>query len=166
MRRAFTLIEILVSVTIVAVISGGALVNLNKYSSRQRLQKSVGEVNSALKLAQNYAKTRQLPIGSGETDLKYIRVFIKDDKYMVAEANGVGSTYFHILVNTDEIEVGSTPAEIFFWSGNGRLVGDTIGTVYASSEKATFYVRANSDITNYGKIEVSSLGQVNVVGIF
>lgn len=166
MRRAFTLIEILVSVSIVAIISGGALVNLNQYSSRQRLQKSVGEVNSALKLAQNYAKTRQLPIGSSETDLNYIRVSIEDGKYLVADANGVGSTYFHILVNTDEIEVGSTPAEIFFWPGSGRLVSDTNGTAYTSNEKATFYVRANSDITNYGKIEVSSLGQVNVVGIF
>lgn len=165
MNRAFTLVEILVSITIIAFISGGVLVNLNKYSSRQELIRSVENVNSSLKLAQNYAKTRQLPVGSSETDLNYIHVSMDGD-YLVAEANGVGSTYFYTLINTSEIKIGSTPADIYFWPGSGRLSKNTVGTAYTTNEKATFYVGATGDINNYGKIEVDSLGQVNLIGIF
>jgi prepilin-type N-terminal cleavage/methylation domain-containing protein len=165
MKRAFTLVEILVSVTIVALISGGALLTMNKYSSRQRLIKSVETVQSSLKLAQNYAKTRQLPVGSSEVDLEYIHVFMDGD-YLMADANGVGSTYFYTLVENSEIIVGSVPTDIYFWAGSGRLAKDIGGTAYEINEKATFYVGATGDINNYGKIEVDSMGQVSLVGIF
>lgn len=166
MKRAFTLVEILVSVTIVAFVSGGALLVMSKYSSRQRLSKSVETVNSSLKLAQNYAKTRQLPVGSTETDLSYIHVYISDGKYLTAEANDVGSFYFYTLVNDSEINVGSTPADIYFWAGSGRLVRDVGGTAYGINEKATIYIGATGNINNYGKIEIDSMGQVNIIGIF
>ena len=166
MKRAFTLVEILVSVTIVALVSGGVLLNLNKYSSRQRLLKGIETVNSSLKLAQNYAKTRQLPVGSSETDLNFIHVYISDGKYLAAEANDMDSFYFYTLVNDSEINVGSTPADIYFWPGSGRLAKDVGGTAYGINEKATFYIGATGDINNYGKIEVDSMGQVNLIGVF
>jgi prepilin-type N-terminal cleavage/methylation domain-containing protein len=165
MNRAFTLVEILVAVTIIAFVSGGVLLNLNKYSSRQRLIKSVEIVNSSLKLAQNYAKTRQLPVGSSETDLRYVHVYM-DGNYLLADANDAGFEYYYTEINNSEIHIGSTPADIYFWAGSGRLAKDFNGTAYAVNEKATFYINAQSDITNYGKIEIDSMGQVNLIGIF
>jgi len=165
MKRAFTLIEIMVSITIIAFISGGVLLNLNRYSTRQRLIRSIENVSSSLKLAQNYAKTRQLPIGSTETDLEYIHVSMDGD-YLVAEANGIGLTYFYTLINNSEIQIGSTPADIYFWPGSGRLVKDIGGTPYTTNEKATLYVNSVGETDNYGKIEIDSLGQVNLIGIF
>ncbi len=166
MSRAYTLIEIMVAVSIIAFISGGVMISLNSYSSRQKLNKTIEEVTSAVRLSQNFAKTRQLPVGSGETELLYVRLQLIDGKYLVADANGVGDSYFSTVVTSTEIGVGSTPAVLYFWAGSGKLSKDNAGTMYGDSEKATFYVKANSDITNYGKLEVSSLGQINLVGIF
>jgi len=165
MKPGFTLIEILVSVTIVALISGGALVYLNNFNSRQKLDRSKEEVISAIKLAQSYAKTRQLPFGSAETELQYVQLQTVGN-YLVAGANGIGSTYFSVLVNNEGMAIGSTPALVYFWAGDGRLSQDTVGTSYANDEKATFYIQAQNDIDDYGKLEINSLGQVNFVGYF
>ncbi|MFA5025389.1 MAG: type II secretion system protein [Candidatus Shapirobacteria bacterium] len=165
MKRGFTLIEVLISIAIVAFISGGVLVNLNQYNSRQKLNKSIDDVVSSFKLVQSYAKTRQLPVDSAETELKYIQVQIVDGKYLVADANGVGSTYFHTLVNTDEVTVSSIPAVIYFWPGSGKLVKDIGGTAYGSGETVTITIQANSDISDHGVLEINSLGQINVISI-
>jgi prepilin-type N-terminal cleavage/methylation domain-containing protein len=161
MKRAFTLLEILVSVTIVALISGGALVYLNKFNSQQFLNKSKDEVVSAMKLAQSYAKTRQLPFGFGETELNFVQVKISENGFLELRANSdIGPTYSSLLVNSGAISVGSTPAIIYFWAGDGRLSRDTFGTSYGSDEKATLYVRAGGDVNDYVKIEIDAMGQI------
>lgn len=166
MKRAYTLIEILIAVSIMAFISGGVLINLNQYNLRQTLDKSVEDVTSILKLTQNYAKIRQLPIGTVETELKYIRLYMENGMYLVAEANGVGETYFYTKVGRSDIGVSSTPGDVYFWPGSGRLSKDALGTPYLSNEKVVFTIRMDGATVKYGKLEVNPLGQVNNLGIF
>lgn len=136
MRKAFTLIEILISVTVLAVISGGALIYLNNFNSREKLVESKSEVVSALKLAQSYAKTRQLPLNSSENELKYVQVQMVGDN-LVAGANGIGSTFFaYPIGQKDTLTISIIPEIIYYWSGNGFLSHDTNGTMYVGDESA------------------------------
>ena len=161
MKIGFTLIELLVAVTIVAVVSGGSLLYLNKFNSGQILQKNIDEVVSVLKLAQSYAKTRQLPFGSSETELKFVQVKVTPSGYLELRANSdIGPTYSNILVNSGIISVGSTPAVIYFWAGTGSLSKDAFGTNYSSEERAQVNVWANGDINDESKIFLDSMGQV------
>ena len=159
MKRAFSLVEILVLVTILAVISGGALVYLNSFNSQQKLNKGRDEVVLAIKLAQSYAKTRQLPVGSDETELRYVQLQIKDGN-LVAGANGIGSTYFSIRIGNEGIGVSISPQVIYFWAGNGFLVKDELGTLNSNNEKAEVTIEQKNIIISQEKIEINSLGQI------
>ena len=159
MKRAFSLVEILVSVTILAVISGGALVYLNSFNSQQKLNKGRDEVVLAIKLAQSYAKTRQLPVGSDETELRYVQLQIKDGN-LVAGANGIGSTYFSIRIGNEGIGVSISPQVIYFWAGNGFWVKDELGTLNSNNEKAEVTIEQKNIIISQEKIEINSLGQI------
>lgn len=158
MKQAFTLIEILVSMTILAIISGGALVYLNNFNSQQKLNKGRDEVVAAVKLAQSYAKTRQLPLNSEETDLRYVQLQIKDGN-LVAGANGIGSTYFSLQVGDKEIGVSSVPEVIYFWAGNGFWVKDEMGTLNGDDETAKLIIELKNIIISQKVIEINSLGQ-------
>lgn len=165
MKRGFTLIEILVSITIVALISGGALIYMNNFNMRQKLNSSQEEVVSALKLAQSYAKTRQLPLNSVESELNFVRIEVSSGGFLVARANSdVGTTFFSKLVNNNEIEVSTSPAVIYFWAGGGgRLSHDIDGTPYGVGETATVLVQRKILSSDYYQIVINALGQISGV---
>jgi len=163
MRRGFTLIEIIVSVLILVIISGGALVYLNNFTSRKKLDKGRDEIVASLKLVQNYAKTKQLPVGSAATELHYVTLTVNPSGYLEVNANGdISQNYFKNLVNTSDISVTTSPSPIIFWAG-GRLSFDT------SLTKTRFYGvndTAVVNIFNYNQgggkyqIIINALGQV------
>jgi len=163
MKRAFTLVEILVAVVVVMVISSGALIYLNNFNSRQKLDKSKDEVVSAIQLAQSYAKGRQLPIGSTETELKYVRLGVSTDGYMIARANGdaIDPYYYKNLVNDGEITVSIAVPPIYFWAG-GRL-SDSSGTMFGVNQTATVNIVNNGQSGGSYQITINSLGQVSEV---
>ena len=159
MKSAFTLIEILVSITILALISGGALVYINNFNTRQLLNKSKDDVVSNIKLAQSYAKTRQVPLGSTETDLKYVQ-FQMLGSNLVAGANGIGSTFFNILVTNNSIGVSTIPTTIYFWGGNGFLSSDINGTMLGVGSTVGVFVQSRDNLEGYYHIIIDSLGQI------
>lgn len=164
MKRAFTLIELLVTVTITVLISGGALIYLNNFRSRQELDQSKDQVASLLKLAQSYAKTRQMPVGSSG-NLSFVQVKFSNNNIEARANSDIGPSYFSNLISeSGEISIGSTPAVIYFWGGNGKLASDATGTLYNSNQKASIYVKIKSAISAYDKLEINSLGQVSFVG--
>lgn len=162
MRSAFTLVEILISVIVLAVISGGALVYLNVFNSRQKMNVTRDEVVSLVKLANNYAKTRQLPLNSTETQLKYVQVQMVGNN-LVAGANGIGSTYFSTPMGNESIGVSSVPSVMYFWNGNGFLSHDINGDMYDSDENVIIFVQSKNDLIAYNRIIVDSLGQIRSV---
>jgi prepilin-type N-terminal cleavage/methylation domain-containing protein len=162
MRRGFTLIELLISFTILTVISGGALVYLNNFNARQNLDKVSNEVISSLKLAHSYAKTRQLPLASAETELKYIQVQVIGGN-LVARANGVGETFFNIVVNSSEIGVSTVPQTIYFWGGNGFLSSDSEGTMFEIGDTVAVIIHSNSNLVGYNLVVIDALGQARLI---
>jgi len=162
MKKAFTFIEILISVTIVALISGGGLVYLNNFNSRQKLEKSKEEIVSAIKITQSYAKTRQLPVGSTLPELNYIRLMMSGD-YLVAGANGNGGSFFRNMVNNGEITVTCSPTYIYFWAGEGKLSKNTDvanPSFYGVGETAVINVINGVEAEGSYKIIIDAFGQI------
>jgi prepilin-type N-terminal cleavage/methylation domain-containing protein len=158
-RRAFTLIELLVAITVVAVISGGAWLYLNNNNSRQKLEANRDEVVSSLKLAQSYAKTRQVPLGYTGPDLQYVQVTMNGND-LIAGVDGVGTTYFDNPLNNSEVTVTLNPPSIYFWSG-GTLSHDNKGTIYKNGETATVIVQSKDNLSGRDQIIIDALGQVS-----
>ena len=162
MKSSFTLIELLISFTILAVISGGALMYLNNFNAQQNLDKVSNEVVSSLKLSHSYAKTKQVPIGSAETELTYIQVQMVGSG-IVARASGIGETFFDIKINNNGIGVSFSPGVIYFWAGNGFLSHDGAGEMYGAGETVTITVQSQNNFIGYNAIIVDALGQVKLI---
>jgi len=165
MKRAFTLVEIIVAIVIVSLISGGALLYMNEFNSRQKLEAAREEVATSVKLVQSYAKTRQLPLGSSQSELRYVTLslFGTNKEFLNAHANTDASRpYFRNLVNNDEISVSLSPEPIIFWAGTGRLAKNTSGEVYGADETAVVIVESNS-VTKKYRIIIDAMGQIREV---
>ena len=63
-KPAFTLIEIMVSVAIMLLLTGMAMVTMSGFNNRQKSQGVRSEVRSMLELTRNYAQTMQYPTAS------------------------------------------------------------------------------------------------------
>lgn len=167
MKRAFTLIELIVSVVIVMLISGGALVYLNEFNSRQKLEKGKDEVVAAIKMIQSSARGRQLPLNSTKSELNYIRLYTPllgtpPKRYLKADVNGDGSDIFYRKsVNELGVDV-SISNDIYFGAGNGRLIKNlTIPyTYYLDTETATIIVENEAEKIEGYRIIIDALGQI------
>lgn len=149
MKRAFTLIEILLSTVIVVLLSVGAGLYLNNFNDKETLKKGREEVVLSIKLAQSYAKTKQLPLDSTETNLKYVQVQIISPNMVVAGVNGIGSTYFAYKIGDDnELSIEMSPSPLYFWGGSGFLSHDDRGTIYGDQEEAKIMVYQNKSGNN------------------
>ncbi len=162
MKRAFTLIELMVSVIIITLVSGGALVYLNKFNSRQKLEKTKEEVVAAIKLVQNSAKARQLPPNSDEAELKYITLELSGG-LMTASINGVGESYFSKKVNDSQTTVVFSRSPIYYWPGIGRLATGIGGTPYGVGNTETITITQTIESTEKYLIRINAMGQIEKV---
>ncbi|MFA6007204.1 MAG: prepilin-type N-terminal cleavage/methylation domain-containing protein [Candidatus Shapirobacteria bacterium] len=158
-QAGFTLIELLVAITVVALISFGALIYLNNFNSRKKLDSGRNEVVSALELAQSYAKTRQAPVGFSDSNLEYVRVVVNENS-LSADMNGVGVTYFSNLIGDGEVFLSGNPATIYFWAG-GKLSHDVNGNLYGVGESAGVNVKSKSEDGGNYEVVINALGQVS-----
>ncbi|MEI8067766.1 MAG: prepilin-type N-terminal cleavage/methylation domain-containing protein [Candidatus Shapirobacteria bacterium] len=86
--KGFTLIELMVSVTIMAILLGVGVVSLNNFNNSQKVETTKNELISSLKLARNYAITMQLPNGVSGT-LNYVQVDLKTNGQISVDAYGI-----------------------------------------------------------------------------
>ena len=61
--NGFTLIELLVSVAILMVVTGGVIVNYNRYNDTQKVHQAASTVKNNLRLAQSRATNGDKPAG-------------------------------------------------------------------------------------------------------
>jgi len=167
MKRAFTLVELIVSVVIVMLFSGGALVYFNRFNSRQDLEKGKDEVVAAIKMVQSSARGRQLPVGSYLTELKFIRLYspeIGGVRFLKADANDLGDQiYYRKSVKELGVSVSTNPYFIYFGAGTGRLIKDLLTTPYTyfSDMETAMVVVENEDEEKEGyRIIINALGQI------
>jgi len=135
-RRAggFTLIELIVTVTVIMVLAGVGAMSLNKFNGLKELESVRDEVSDHLKLARNLAITKQLP--GGTYDLKYVRVSLAGNSVTIAGIDSVGVAQTNppystmTVVTSAGISVTSS-SNFGFMKSNGRLTdvnGNLVGT--------------------------------------
>ena len=120
-KIGFTLIELMVVVTILMIISGGSFVYLNRFGATQKLEQSRRKIVDNLRLARNYALTNQTKGGDG---LLYVEVEIGSDGTMEALANGeAGLSYFSEDVTESGVSLVKSPnGSVFFSAYEGKLL--------------------------------------------
>jgi type IV fimbrial biogenesis protein FimT len=135
--KGFTLIELMISVTILTLLLGIGTVSLNDFNANQKVQAAKNELISNLKFARNYATTMQLPVGvTGQ--MSYVEVGISNG--IITAATNIGSTYFSKIFSTDGIGIGVSYSDnsrqyIRFASYKGNSLGGNIKITINSNEK-------------------------------
>jgi len=178
MKRAFTLVELMVSVVIVLLISGGALVNLNRFNSRQKLEKGKDEVVAAIKMIQSSARSRQLPVNwnfDNGSELLYIKFYkpftaSRSDQRLIAQANEEEAVWYYLKSLKElEVDVSLSPLTILFGAGTGKLIKDlstTPYTYFSDTETATVIVENEAEETEGYQIVINALGQIKEVNYY
>jgi Tfp pilus assembly protein FimT len=148
----------MVVITVGAVVMGMGMVYLNRFNSRQRLESVREETISNLRLAQNYAKARQSPVGSSE-NLTYVEVRVVGDN-LVAGINGVGTTYFNQKLANTGIGISLNPSVLYYWGGSGQLATNTSGFLYGAGDTATVIIRSTKETVGRDILSISALGSI------
>lgn len=124
----FTLVELIVTVTVIMVLTGVGAMSLNSFRGVKELDSVRLEVANHIKLARNLAMTKQLP--EGALGLEYVRVTFSGNEITIAGVNGAGAVfpdtpYSKMTVkNTDGVSVTSS-ANFGFSKSSGRLTTST-----------------------------------------
>ena len=163
-KRGFTLVELLVTVSVVLILTGIGSYSIGKFIQTSNLVKSRDYLLSQVKLARNLAVTNQLP--NNNLGIAYVRVANNGGNIIVTGINssGVETTqppYFSKKLDiSDDVEVtlknGSTAITSFgFLASSGRLT-DTSGV--CSSGPVTIMLTNGSE--EYG-LTINDLGIIN-----
>lgn len=157
----FSLIELMVVVTIIGIISAGSIVLMNNYNSKQRITSTKDGLTSSLGQARNYALTMQ---NTGATTLRYVSVYVTLGGGVTVSSD-TGGVYFSKDIAPDGVTV-NVPIynPILFESYSGKLV--TLGAggslvPYASNAGANYSIVSNEDIGSSVSVEVSSSGKIS-----
>ncbi len=158
-KKGFTLIELMVTVSLMIILVGGGVIYLNNFNIRQKLDKAQAEVASTIKLAANFAKVKQSPLGNSD-EVNYVRLRV-NGLNVEADINGVGTTYFSKNILESGLTVTFNPAILYFWGGSGQLSNDVNGSFYGATQKADVRISINQGIAETRVIFINSLGGVN-----
>jgi len=159
-KKGFSLVELLVVVTVMMVMAGGALVYINDFNAKQKMESTKKELVSSLRLARNYAVTNQM----GDVDsLEYVQVEIADG-VMEAWPNGVGSSYFSKELSPIGVGVSLVGVDCLRFSSYGgklvkRGVGDSLVPVGIGESVAI--VISSGEVGSTLVVEVQSSGLVD-----
>jgi len=158
-KKGFTLIELMVSITILVLLIGIGTVSLNAFNANQKIKATRVELISNLKLARNYATTMQLPVGASGS-LSYIDVTLANDGRISSRAKdvndiGIGNTYFSRDVSPAgvNLSIGYSDAVnpyIRFAAYKGNLKNGNIIITISAPEVGTTNV-----------VEISDSGLIN-----
>ncbi len=159
MKKAFSLVELLVAVAIVLVLSAGAFVYINRGIQRQALLKASSQVVSDFKMANSLAKTRQMPLGASG-NLKVIEIYFNGtDKKLYLNAISTIGTTVNFSQNLVEANVTDNTRR-FFYAGTGFLGKNTTDTMYAAGETTTINMTLNESKNMSIPIFIDAMGQV------
>jgi len=153
----FTLIELVISFAIFAILSGGAFIYIGNFNDRKNLDLAKDEVESYIRLARNMAVSSKLPEGMGaSSQLKLVGVETEaDGKNLIVygeDTLGDKVNYFEKEVNLGVKISGISPESgLKFSIFSGKSVGEvdvevTLTLVNGGDTRKIF-------IDKYGKIQ-------------
>jgi prepilin-type N-terminal cleavage/methylation domain-containing protein len=129
-KSGFTLIELMVAVTVLLLMIGVGAVALNNFNSRQKVSAAKDEMISNIKLTRNYATTMQTPDGT-TGKLSYVELQITPSGQMTAIAHDIDQQYFQSLPFPDVNVTLSDNIQFGAYKGNS-LAGDVTITIKSS----------------------------------
>lgn len=168
--RGFTLLELLISISIIGIIAGGIIPSFSAYIKNQNLQQAFEQVKSELRTVQNKALTGalsdyQIPPASGNYAEYWGLIFSGD--------SGASASYFVSVTNTTCPPAAiqnqgsfSIPNDILYYNSNGTqciffsIKNGDISTIPSSTAlNLNFQTKRDGDV---GKtIEFNSYGLIH-----
>lgn len=154
----FSLIELMVVMTIIGIVSGGSIVYLNNFNAKQRTLATKNELTSALKTARSYAVTMQ---NTGGGTLKYVRVNVTAAG-VVTVTSDVGGTYFTKNIATSGVGVTALTNPLLLEGYTGKLVTSVGGTQapFAYNQNGTYIITSAESTGTTVVVTVGPLGQI------
>lgn len=136
----FTLIELVVAITIGLLVVGFGSLSLNNFYEKQKVGSTRQELLSNLILARNYAITNQLPTGGNR-----VVVTIDGNGLMVIKTqdinnNDIGSSFFQKNVTKKGVNI-TIDNIIKFSVTDGRLIGTTAVNIGVSGTNLVENIR-------------------------
>jgi len=95
-KQAFTLIELMVAITIGMLVVGFGSVALNDFNEKQKVEAVKQELLADLRLARNYAVTNQLPEGGNR-----VTVIIDSDGLTTIESQDINNNFVENFSSKD-----------------------------------------------------------------
>ena len=133
--KGFTLLELLISVSIIGILAAGIIPSFNSYIKNQNIRQAQEQIKSDLRSIQNRALT-----GSSSTKL----IGGSTVKYWVARfATNSGQYKYYTSVNQDCSTI-SDPSPVTATIPNGIVFS-------GNSDKCLFFSFENGDISNVGE---------------
>jgi prepilin-type N-terminal cleavage/methylation domain-containing protein len=145
-KNGFTLIELMVAITIGILMVGLGSVSLNNFNERQKVETVRQELLSNLRLARNYAVTNQLGVGGDR-----IAVVIDSSGIMTIESRDANDTdavtFFSKDITPNGVSI-SAPV-IRFSVTDGRSIGGAVTVSVIGVE--TKYIKIDDSGLIYGE---------------
>ena len=156
-KCGFTIIELVISLAVFVILTGGALLYINNFNSRRDLDLAAEEVAATLRMTRNYAITSQSPNNfTGELIRVGAMITNVGNTGIISGfgVNGEGVTfpYFEKYINNvNFLDVGET--DIVFTVFEGKLLhgNESIGMSLVSSSGSGETRTIKIDVS--GKIE-------------
>lgn len=149
---AFTLIELMVSITILLLLTGTAMITMNGFNDRQKTQGVRSEIRSMIELARNYALTMQYPTDS-ELKPDYYKLEISAENKVTIEVHFSNDTTSKFVDAKDYSNQGVTitgnkiicfePFEAVQYDCGG--VGTENKTINFETDDVTYSLTVNSN---------------------
>ncbi len=129
--NGFTLIELIVSLSIIMLLSTMGVSMIKDFNGTQKLESAKEEVLANLRLARNYAVTNQLPSGA---DRVLFSLNSAGDLIIKPQNSGgdVGSTFLSKDLFTSDIGATFVGSNIVFSVADGRSVNGNVGITLVS----------------------------------
>lgn len=165
MKKGFSLIELMVVTAIIAVLLGGTIIYFNQSKSVQKLGATKSELTASLRMARNYARTLQVPVGF-VGNLVYVGVSLSTGGVMrIYPASSGGESplsYFSRDISPDGVNISVNPSEIFFAAYDGKLLKNDGGIVpRGAGEVVTIVISSSEGIGSTESVRINAMGLVD-----
>jgi prepilin-type N-terminal cleavage/methylation domain-containing protein len=160
-RRAFTLIELLISIAIVGILAGMMFTNFSKEKARNELKEGVQKIQADLKAQQTNAQAG-VKVGSGIPSQYSVNLTTGSNTYtLTGDATVIRTVSLSPKVPINHFATSSTTLSINFASPNGKasFTGSSLAKETVTLKHATLNLCYAFDITaNVGTVTVRSIG--------
>lgn len=158
--RGFTLIELMVAITVSMIMMTGLGLSINNYYNVEKINQTNGDLVSLISLARNLAVTNQRPAGFTE-DLGFVVVNISSngliESFAYSTALGVGGSYFSKDIAENRVST-TVSGDLLFVAGTGKLA-DRFGNLLPSNAEVGVVI-SSEDVGETRQVVITSLGTI------